>query len=184
MFEPERTLVIIKPDGVERRLMGEIIQRFERAELKIKAMKMIMAPKDLLEKHYTDGEDFLRTLGQKSLNTYKEYNLDAKDALGTDDDLEIGTMVREWLIDFMASGPVVPMVIEGNHAIDSVRTLIGKTIPLFADVGSIRGDYSCDSPDLANYEKRPIKNLIHASGNKEEAEQEINIWFKGDEIVK
>jgi len=179
----ERTLVIIKPDTVERALIGEIIRRIERAQLKIKAMKMIMAPRELLEKHYIDDEAYLKNLRQKSLNTYKQYNMDPIPLLGTANDLEIGKMVREWLISFMMSGPIIPMIIEGNHAIDAIRTLAGQTIPLFADVGSIRGDFACDSPDTANAEKRSVKNLLHASGNSEEAEQEIKIWFKKEEIL-
>lgn len=179
----ERTLVIIKPDAVNRLLVGEIVKRIERAQLKIKAMKMIMAPRKSLEKHYTDDESYLKNLGQKSLSTYKQYSMDPVALLGTDNDLEIGTMVREWLVNFMMSGPVIPMVIEGNHAIDAIRALAGQTIPLFADVGSIRGDFACDSPDTANAEKRAVANLLHASGNPEEAEQEIKIWFKPEEII-
>ena len=180
----ERTLVLVKPDGVERKLIGEIIRRFERATLQIDAMKLVNPKRELLEKHYTDKGEYLKALGQKTLSTYKEYNMDPIKELGTDSDLEIGKMVREWLIGFMMSGPVLAMVLSGNHAVDAVRSIVGKTIPLFADVGTIRGDFSLDSPDFANAEKRPVKNLVHASGNTEEAGQEIALWFSPEEFCK
>jgi len=183
MSKNERTLVIIKPDGVERKFIGEVIQRFEKGMLIIKAIKILNAPQEILEKHYIDSEEYLRNLGQKSLKTYKEYGIDPISVVGTGDDLEIGRYIRKWLVDFMMSGPIIPMVLEGNHAVDSVRKIAGNTIPIFADAGTIRGDLSCDSPDLANIEKRAVANIIHASGTKEEAESEINLWFSKDEIL-
>jgi nucleoside-diphosphate kinase len=85
--------------------------------------------------------------------------------------------VRNWLVDYMYEGEVFAMVLEWAHAIEVVRKLVWPTVSLKAPVGTIRGDYSCDSVALANYERRPIKNLIHASGNKEEADFEVELWF-------
>ena len=91
-------------------------------------------------------------------------------------------MVNNWNKDFLTSGPVVAMVWEGNHAIDNVRRLVGATLPTFAAPGTIRGDYSVDSPVLANARKRAVKNLIHASGEPKEAELEIDLWFDKKEL--
>jgi nucleoside-diphosphate kinase len=108
--------------------------------------------------------------------------MDAKQELGTDDPKEIGLMVRTWLMDYLTSGPVVAMVIEAPHAVEIVRKIVGFTIPLKAAPGTIRGDFSYDSAALGNLRKRPAKNMIHASGNKEEAEYEIPLWFTKEEI--
>ena len=86
-------------------------------------------------------------------------------------------MVRKWLTEFMLSAPVVPMVISGNRAIETVRKIVGATLPVAALPGTIRGDFSSDSPDFANTEQRPVRNLVHASGDQEEAEREIKLWF-------
>lgn len=178
----EQTVVLIKPDGVKRGLVGEITSRFEKAGLKIVAMKMVWVTKDHVAEHYTDKEDFLRGMGNKTLETYEKYGKDPNEELGTNDALEIGKMIREWNMEFLSSGPVVAMVIEGIHAVDTVRKIVGSTLPNFAEPGSIRGTYSIDSPALANDKKRAVRNMIHASGEVEEAEFEIKLWFKEDEI--
>jgi nucleoside-diphosphate kinase len=108
--------------------------------------------------------------------------MDAKDQFGTDDAAKIGGEVRQWLVDFMRSGPVFAMVLEGPHVIEVVRKLVGSTLPQKANPGTIRGDHSYDSPHLANANARPIKNLVHASGNVEEAEFEIGLWFAESEL--
>ncbi len=178
----ESTVVLIKPDGVKRAIVGEVISRFEKMGLKIAAMKMVWVEKDLLAKHYTDKEDYLRSLGEKTLKSYEQYGKDAKEELGVDDPLEIGKMIRQWNMDFLSSGPVVAMLLEGNHAVDNVRMLVGNTIPTFALPGTVRGDYSVDSPVLANEMKRVVRNIVHASGNREEAEFEKKLWFRENEI--
>jgi nucleoside-diphosphate kinase len=178
----ERTLVIVKPDGVQRGLVGEILGRLERAGLKIVGLKMLRASRSLLEQHYPDREDFLRTIGTKTKEAFETYGLDVRERMGTEDLVEIGTRVRDWLIEFMASGPVVAAVIEGAHAVSAVRKLVGKTLPIFAEPGTIRGDFSTDSPTLANLEFRPVRNLVHASGTLEEAAYEIGLWFAEEEI--
>src|SRR3989344_4010981 len=178
----ERTLVLIKPDGVLRGLIGEILHRYERAGLKVVCMKMVYATRDLAMAHYPASEEHMRIMGQKSLETYEKYGLDPVQYVCTKDPLEIGKMIREWNADFLSSGPVVAIVLEGNHAIDNVRMITGNTLPVFALPGTIRADYSLDSPALANSKKRAVKNLIHASGDPEEAKREINHWFKEGEL--
>lgn len=181
----ERTLVLIKPDGVERALVGEIISRFERAGLKIVGLGIVKAKRSLLEKHYSKKRDWVENLGNNLLKSAEEFNLkvDLKKDYGVNNVYELGLKVREWLINFMLSDPIVKIALEGPNAIYAVRKIVGKTIPLFAEPGTIRGDYSIDSPLIANLEKRPIKNLIHASGNKEEAEKELKLWFKKEELL-
>jgi nucleoside-diphosphate kinase len=122
-------------------------------------------------------------LGQKTLSTYEKYGVDANKELGTDNDLEIGKMVRAWLVDYMTSAPLVRMVVEGIHAVDMVRKICGVTIPNFADMGTIRGDYSSDSPAVANSEKRAVMNLVHASETPQEAKHEIKHWFGDREAI-
>jgi len=178
----ERTLVLVKPDGVQRGLVGEILARFERAGLKLVGLKMVRASRELLEQHYPADEAFLRTIGSKTAEAFQAYGLDVRERMGTDDALEVGRRVREWLVEFMASGPVVAAVVEGVHAVSAVRKLVGKTLPVFAEPGTIRGDWSTDSPTLANLEQRPVRNLVHASGTLEEAEYEVRLWFREDEI--
>lgn len=179
----EKSLVVIKPDGVKRGLIGEILSRFEKAGLKIIAMKMVWVDKELVSKHYPESRtELLKGIGEKTLQTYKEFGKDPKEELGTDNPLEIGRIVNKWNMELLSSGPVVAAILEGNHAIANVRRLVGHTLPNFAAPGTIRGDFSVDSPVLANERKRPVKNLIHASGNQEEAEYEIMLWFHEDEI--
>jgi nucleoside-diphosphate kinase len=182
-FKKERTYVMIKPDGVKKGLIGEIIRRFEQRDLKIVALEMFMPTVDQIDNHYPKDEAWIRRVGQKTLGTYEKYGMDAKDQLGTNDDLEIGTMVRKWLVEYMISAPLVRMVVEGIHAVDMVRKICGATLPYIADMGTIRGDFSADSPAVANMEKRPVMNIVHASETREEAEHEIKHWFGDREVI-
>lgn len=178
----ERTVVLVKPDGVKRGLVGDIVHRFEKAGLKIVAMKMVWVEKSLVAKHYPDEKEYLTIVGNKTLKTYAEYGRDPQDELGTKDAYEIGKMVRNWNMEFLTSGPVVAILLEGLHAVDNVRMITGDTIPRFAQPGTIRGDYSLDSPVLANLNKRSVKNVTHASGSPEEAKFEEELWFRQNEI--
>ena len=173
----QRTLVLIKPEAVNRGLIGNIISKFELMGLKLEKMKMLVASREILSKHYPAEEEWFRGAGSKTVNAYKKYDLDLIGELGTDDSLEVGKIVKDWLVDYMTSGPMVAIVLSGNHAIEIVRKAVGNTVPLFAEPGTVRGDFSVDSPDLSNKEKRPVYNLIHASGDFEEAEREIKLWF-------
>ena len=179
----ERTLVLVKPDGVQRGLIGEITQRFERAGLKIVGMKMVWVDQAHVAKHYPDDRiELIRGMGEKTLQSYQKYGLNAVKMLGTDDPTEIGRLVNKWNKEFLSSGPVVAMVLEGLHAIENVRMMAGLTIPTMAVPGTIRGDHSIDSPALANERKRALRNLVHASGNLKEANYEVNLWFTAAEL--
>ena len=174
----ERTFVLIKSEAFDRFLIGEIISRFERAGLKLEEMKKVNATTEIAEKFVSNDKNWIKSIGKKTIHTYKKYDLSVIKDLGTNNILKIGKLVRKWLISHLISGPVVAIIFSGNHAIESARKIIGNTMPLFANLGSIRGDFSTDTPDLANREKRVILNLVHASETVEEAEREISIWFK------
>ena len=176
----ELTYVMVKPDGVRKGLIGEIIKRFEQRDLKIVALEMFQPTRSQIDDHYPKDETWIRRLGQKSLGTYEKHGFDVVEALGTKDEFEIGKMVRGWIIDYTSSAPLVKMVVQGTHAVDVVRKIAGPTIPSLADMGTIRGDYSIDSPTIANSEKRAVMNLLHASETAEEAEHEIEHWFGKD----
>lgn len=173
----ELTFVMVKPDGVRKGLTGEIIRRFEQRDLKIVALEMFTPTTKQIDGHYPKDEAWIRRLGQKSLSTYEKYGVDPVSKLGTNDEFEIGKMVRQWILDYMTSAPLVKMVVQGIHSIDVVRKIAGPTLPYKAEVGTIRGDFSIDSPLLANSEKRAVANLLHASETPEEAEYEIEHWF-------
>ncbi len=178
----ERTVVLVKPDGVKRGLVGEILQRFEKRGLKLVALKMVWPTREHSAGHYPGTEIWLRTLGEKTLEAFKLYGMDVVDKMGTADPMEIGKMVEGWNVDYLASGPVVAMIVEGMHAIPTVRKLVGHTFPIKADPGTIRGDFSVDSNTAANLEKRAARNLVHASGDASEAAHEIEHWFAPEEI--
>jgi len=178
----ERTVILLKPDGVRRGHVGEIIHRFERVGLKIVAMKMVWPKQELYRKHYAaDKMETLKRLGSKTLKTYSEYGKDAKRDFGTDDPEELGKLVIGWLLDYVSSGPVVAVLLEGRHAVDNAISLAGPTMPVHAAPGSIRGDFSTDSAAYANEEKRGVENLIHISGSLEEAKFEESLWFTEEE---
>ncbi len=180
----ERTLVFLKPDGVQRGLVGTVIQRFERAGLKLVGMKMVQPTQDLLDRHYPKDTKFLTTLGGKTREAFATYGLDVKRETGSDDPLEIGRQVRGWLIEYVSSSPVVAFVVEGIHAVSTVRKLVGDTLPFRAAPGTIRGDFAVDSPTVSNLEKRAVQNLVHASGTVEEATVEIPLWFRPAELYE
>ena len=175
----EQTLILLKPDAVERKLSGKIITTLEEAGLTIVAMRMLTADKETLSTHYPNTDGWLGGLGKNTAKDFEASGKDIKAAFGTDNPVEIGKVIKEWLVDFMASGPIVAIVAEGTGAVKNVRRLVGHTLPCLADPGSIRGRFSCDSPAAANEENRPITNLIHASGEVDEAEFEIDLWFPG-----
>lgn len=173
----ERTFVMMKPDGVRKGLIGEVLMRFEKRDLKIVALEMFQPTHDLLDNHYPKNEEWITRLGTKTHSTYTNFGFDLLADFGTDDPAKIGPEVRKWLIDFMKTAPLVKMVVQGIHAVDTVRKLAGDTLPYKAAVGTIRGDFSIDSPVLANKEKRAVANILHCSETPEEAEHEIKHWF-------
>lgn len=183
MAKSERTLIICKHDAVARGLMGEIIQRFERVGLKLIAMELIAASADMGRDHYPNSKEWLTKVGQRTLTEYKEKGIDPIKRLGTDDAVEIGKLIKQWNVDFLTCGPVLAMVWEGPGAVTIGRKLVGSTVPTLAAPGTIRGDFSWDNADIANEHLRPFYNLVHASGEVEEAEQEIALWFSKGEVI-
>ena len=175
----ERTLVVIKPDGVQRSLIGEIIKRLERSGLKLVGLKFIVPSAEFIEEHYTLDKNWLRNVGVKSIEGLKEKGVTPK----TEDPEEAGRVVLDSLKKYMISGPVVVMVWQGANAVKIVRKIVGSTEPLSSDVGTIRGDFVLDSYNFADADGRAVRNLIHASGSVGEAEMEINHWFKNEELV-
>lgn len=178
-MQKERTLVLIKPDGVQRALIGEIVQRFEKVGLKLVAMKMMVADAKHVEEHYTLDPEWRRITGEKTIKSYKEKGLPPP----SEDPLEITAVILKNLMKYMTAGPVVAMVWEGAHAVKIVRKLVGGTEPLTSDVGTIRGDYVLDSYQLSDTGKRSVRNLIHASGSVTEAENEIKHWFDKKDLI-
>ena len=178
----EKTVMLIKPDGVKRGLIGECIRRIEQRGLKVIALKMVMVSQEQARKHYPGTEQWLRGMGEKTLQTYAKYNKDPIKELGTDDPLKLGNKIYDWNVELFMSGPIVAILISGIHAIDMVRKIVGKTFPAFAEMGTIRGDYSVDSPTLANEAKRAVRNIVHASGDSVEATHEVTHWFTPEEI--
>ncbi len=175
----ERTLVIIKPDGVQRGLMGEILGRFEKSGLKVVAMKMTWPTKELVGKHYTDDEGYLKSVGEKAIEGAKARGVEMKETA-----LEIGQRVRQTNMNYLSTGPVLAFVLEGNTAVKTVRNVVGGTDPLRADIGTIRGDLTIDDFTQADSEGRSVRNLMHASGDVEEAKREIGLWFTKEELYK
>jgi len=182
-LKEEQTFVLIKPDAVQKGLIGEIIKRFEQRDLKIVALEMFQPTTSEIDTHYPKDQTWITRLGEKSLSTYKKYNIDPVPLLGNDDPAKIGSMVRQWVIDYMTSAPLIRMIVQGLHAVDTVRKIAGSTLPFQADMGTIRGDFSIDSPALANSEKRAVMNLVHASETAEEAQHEIKHWFGKNKVL-
>jgi nucleoside-diphosphate kinase len=181
-LKQERTLVLVKPDGVKRGLVGEVVSRIERRGLKVIAMRMVQVDRAHLEEHFPKELAWVERIGGKSLKTFEEYGIDPVAAQGTSNPAEIGAKVKESLFSYMQSGPIVAMVIEGIHAITMVRKIAGHTLPNMAEMGTVRGDYSVDSPAVANLEGRAIHNIMHASETPEESANEIGLWFKPEEL--
>ncbi|MDP1719374.1 MAG: nucleoside-diphosphate kinase, partial [bacterium] len=175
----EKTLVVIKPDGIQRSLIGEIVGRFERAGLKLVAMKMMVPTPEMVEKHYTVDPNWRVVTGQKTIDAYKKQGKNPP----SDDPMKITEVILGNLKKYMSAGPVIAMVWQGVHSVGVVRKLIGGTEPLTSDVGTIRGDFTIDSYILSDVDGRSVRNLVHASGNTSDAEKEIALWFKKDEVV-
>jgi len=182
IMKNEKTLVVIKPDGVQRSLVGEIIKRYERIGLKLVAMKTVMPDEDMATKHYYEvgGDEWIEEVGRKASAAYEKKGEKSPYKTFKDN----GWAVLKANAKYLSSGPVVAMIWEGAEAVSLVRKVTGATAPLLADVGTIRGDFTLDSYALADAAGRSVRNLIHASGTTDEAKQEIDIWFDKDELLK
>jgi len=173
----EKTLVVLKPDTIQRNLIGDIVSRFERAGLKIIAMKFLLPTREIAYKHYVKSEEEIVALGNRSIEGNRKRGIEV---IG--DPKDVGKKIMDRLVEYLALSPVVAMVLEGNNSIQIVRKLVGSTEPTSSDVGTIRGDYTIDSYDLADSDGRAIRNLVHASANQVDADYEIPVWFNENEI--
>jgi nucleoside-diphosphate kinase len=174
----ERSLLLIKPDVLQRQIVGEILTRFERKGFKIVAMKMLNATEEQVGEHYIDEKGYLRGVGKKSIKAAKERGEDISDM----DALEIGRGFRLKNIRYLTEGPIIAMILEGYGVIPGVRKILGSTSPAAGDVGTIRDDYSLDTYYLADSLSRSTRTMIHASDSVESANREIKIWFNEDEV--
>lgn len=175
----EKSLVLIKPDGVQRALIGESIKRYEQCGLKLVAIKMLIPTRDQALNHYSVDPEWALKTGTKSIESWKAKGLTPP----TEDPIELAENVRKQLVDFITSGPVVAMIWQGMNAIGVIRKITGGTEPLTSVPGTIRGDYTIDSYSAADTDKRAVRNIIHASGSVKEAEDEIKLWFTENEIL-
>ena len=173
----ERALVLIKPDGVERALIGKVIAQFEDAGLKVTALKMLKAGDVQVAKHYTDDESWLLSVGKKTKQSYMDKGITVKES-----EREIGMRVRSFLVNELTRSPIVAIVLEGNACADVARKIAGATEPRKADPYTIRGRYSNDTYSLADKKQRSVRNIVHVSEDGTIAEKEIKVWFTDNEV--
>ena len=174
----ERTFVILKPDAVQRSLVGEVVRRLERTGLKFVGVKMIVATREEAKAHYGKDDAWCTKVGARIIeNMEKAGEKPSKPALF------YGQEILDGLLDFLTCSPIVVMALEGNKAVGVVKKLVGGTEPLTSDVGTIRGDLTSDSYEVAGIDGRAVRNLVHCSDSIEEATREIAIWFKPGELV-
>ncbi|MDP2651141.1 MAG: nucleoside-diphosphate kinase [bacterium] len=174
----ERTFVAVKHDGIQRSLVGEIVKRIERVGLKIVAMKMFVPDMERTVKHY--GKDDVWCEKKGSILMEAMINRGETPTMSA---VEYGRGIIKTVYDYFTMGPVIAMVIEGNHAVAIVKKLTGDTNPSVSDVGTIRGDFTLDSYETANLDNRAVRTILHCTDKPEGAEREINIWFKPEEII-
>ncbi|TSC65580.1 MAG: nucleoside-diphosphate kinase [Candidatus Doudnabacteria bacterium Gr01-1014_77] len=175
----ERTFVILKPDTIQRSLIGEIIKRFERVGYKLCATKLVLPTEDQCWKHYNKDDAWFIKKGTAIIDVKKSKGLPIeKEAI------EYGKDIIRGAVNYMICGPVLCMVWEGNQAVAVIKKLVGGTEPLTSDVGTIRGDYSLDSYFLSETDVRgSVRNLVHCTDEVSEYEREVGIWFKPEEII-
>jgi len=176
----EKTLVIIKPDGVQRSLIGEILSRYERAGLKLVGLKITVPTPEHVEKHYTLDPTWRMRNGEKTIKSYKAKGMNPP----SEDPMECSGRTLENLKKYLSAGPVIAMVWQGANAVAVVQKITGTTEPLTSDVGTIRGDFVLDSYEVADKDGRAVRNLTHISGSIKEAEMEVPHWFSPKEIVQ
>jgi len=181
-MQKQRALLIIKPDGVQRGIIGKIITRFETVGLKIIGLKFEWVTKEKIIVHYPETDGWFKKVGERTLTNYAKKGLDAKKVFKTDNAIQIGRTVKKWLIKYFQESPVLIMALESYDCIEICRKLSGNTIPVLSAPGTIRGDFSHDTIDLANEQNRPLRNLIHASDTVEDGEKEIKVWFTLEEL--
>lgn len=175
----EQTLVILKPDAIQRSLMGTVISRIENTGLKFVAMKMLLPTADQCWTHYNKNDEWFMKKGTRIVEDRKAQNLPIeKEAM------DYGKDIIKSNVDFFTSGPVLAFIVEGNQSVAIVKKLVGSTEPTTSDVGTIRGDLTVDSYALSSIDNRAVRNLVHCSDSPEEALREIPIWFSEADILK
>lgn len=174
----EQTLVIIKPDGVQRSSMGEIMTRIERTGLKFVAVKFLVPQADQCWKHYNKNDEWFLAKGTRVIQDRTTHGMPIEK-----EPMEYGKDLIQANVDFFTSGPVLALVVAGNQSVAIVKKLVGGTEPLTSDVGTIRGDLTVDSYALSSLDNRAVRNLIHCSDSPEEAQREIPLWFDASEIT-
>jgi nucleoside-diphosphate kinase len=170
----ERTLVIIKPDGIQRSLIGDIISRLERTGLKFVAFKFLVPKEEQCWTHYNKDDTWFEAKGSKIVKDREEKGLPVE---------KLAIEYGKDNVTFFMSGPILAMVVEGNQAVGIVKKLVGGTEPLTSDVGTIRGDFTVDSYALAGIDIRAVRNLVHCSDSPEEASREVQIWFDEKDMI-
>ncbi|MFA6365121.1 MAG: nucleoside-diphosphate kinase [Candidatus Paceibacterota bacterium] len=175
----EKTFVIVKPDGIQRSLIGEIIQRLERTGLKFVAFKFLVPSREVCLAHYNKDDVWFEKVGTRIANERKEKGFPVEKSV-----IDYGKDILEGNVAFLTSGPVLAMVLEGNQAVGIVKKIVGGTEPLTSDVGTIRSDFTIDSYAIAGLDSRCVRNLVHCSDVPAEAEREIKLWFRDDELIK
>ena len=173
----EKTLILIKPDGIQRSLVGEIIKRFEQKGMKIIGLKMLNASPEQLGQHYPTDNEWFESVGKKTRTKFQEKSIEMKET-----NLEIGQRIRKWNMEALSKNPIIAIAFEGYHAVEIGRKIVGHTEPRSAIPGTIRGDFSVESFDLADQKSRTTKNLVHASSSVNAAEREIKVWFNNKEL--
>ena len=174
----ERTLVILKPDAIQRGLIGDLLKRFESTGLKLVAMKMIVPKEEIVWQHYNKDEVWFQSKGEKLVE-----NLKAAGRPVEKEAIEYGREIIGALVKFMTASPVIPMVWEGNQSVSIIKKLVGGTEPATSAVGTIRGDYTLDSYEISNLDNRAVRNLVHCTDDPSESEREISLWFNQEEII-
>jgi len=179
MHMKEKSYVMVKHDGIQRGLVGEITKRFEQSGLKLIGIKMFTPDRERAVKHYGKSDEWCQEKGEMMVKNIKDAGGEPeKDAIA------YGRDIVEQVVNYITTGPVVAMVWEGHSAVEIVKKLVGGTQPTTSDVGTIRGDYTHDSYELANMQMRAVRNLIHCTGESDESEFEVNLWFDKSELVE
>ncbi|MBW2970562.1 nucleoside-diphosphate kinase [Candidatus Woesearchaeota archaeon] len=173
----EKTCILVKHDGIQRGLTGEIIKRFEQRGLRIAGIKMVHPTREIAKKQYQLTPAWIEKLGENTRKAAAEKGIELKES-----NKEIAERVQGWLVDYLCEGPIIAVVLEGHHAIEIGRKIVGHAEARQAQIGTIRGDFSTESYELADQLERPIRNIVHASGNKEEAANEVKLWFSEKEL--
>jgi len=176
----ERTLVVVKPDGIQRSLVGEIVKRYEQSGLKLVGLKMFVPTPEFIETHYMLDPEWRVKTGMKTIESYKKKGKRPP----SEDPLKITEVILSNLKKYLSRGPVVAMVWRGMHAVGIVRKITGGTEPLTSDMGTIRGDYTTDSYEVSDVDGRAVRNLVHASGSVDESSKEIAHWFRPSELIE